>query len=181
MILRVYKYGEKVLREKSRPVGFVNDELRRLASDMLETMASAGGVGLAAEQVGRLERVCVIDIPAKCDCDEDAAFNAPIAMPLILFNPEIIAREGSQRDKEGCLSFPKIGGSLVRAAQVTCQYTDENNRPQIITARGFLARAIQHEVDHLDGILYIDHMTAVERLQYANKLKKMAKENGGTR
>ena len=181
MTLRVCKYGEKVLREKARPVACVTDELRRLADDMVETMHRAKGVGLAAEQVGRLERMCVIDIPEGCDEEADEIFNAPIPMPLKLFNPEIVAQEGSQKDKEGCLSFPNVGGSLVRAAQVTCQYLDEDNRPQMITARGYLARALQHEIDHLNGILYIDHMTAVERLACAAKLKKLAKANGGVR
>ncbi|MBO6167273.1 MAG: peptide deformylase [Kiritimatiellae bacterium] len=181
MILKIFKYGEKVLREKALRTGIVTDELKALADDMLETMHKAKGVGLAAQQVGRLERLCVIDIPDGCETDEDAAFNAPIAMPLKMFNPEIIAREGSERDKEGCLSFPGVGGSIVRARQVVCQYMDENSMPQIITARGFLARAIQHETDHLDGVLYIDHMTAVERLEYAAKLKKLSKGNGGTR
>ena len=181
MILKVFKYGEKVLRQKAEPVILVDDVLRNLADDMLETMDKAGGVGLAAQQVGRLERVCVIDVPLKCENDEDRAFNAPIPMPLRMFNPEIIAQEGSQRDKEGCLSFPNVGGSLVRAAQVTCQYLDGNGAVQIITARGFLARAIQHEVDHLNGVLYIDRMSAVERLEVAPKLKKLAKANGGTR
>lgn len=181
MALRVYKYGEKILREKAMPVTVVDDGLRRLAYEMLDVMHEAKGVGLAAQQVGRRERMCVIDIPSGCETQEDELFNAPIAMPLVLFNPEIISREGSQRDKEGCLSFPNVGGSLTRAAQVTCQYVDCENRPQMITARGFLARAIQHEVDHLDGILYIDHMTAVERLAFAAKLKKLAKQNGGVR
>ena len=181
MKLKVYKYGEKVLREKSQPVVVVDDRLRQLALDMLDTMHEAKGVGLAAEQVGHLERMCVIDIPEGCDSPEDEAFNAPVQMPLILFNPAIVAREGSQRDKEGCLSFPNVGGTLTRAAQVTCQYLDVNNMPQMITARGFLARALQHEIDHLDGILYIDHMTAVERLTCAAKLKKLAKAKGGVR
>lgn len=181
MILRVFKYGEKVLREKAETVAFVTDELRRLADDMLETMHKAKGVGIAAEQVGRRERMCVIDIPEGCDSEEDEVFNAPVAMPLRLFNPEIIAQEGSQRDKEGCLSFPGVGGSITRAAQVTCQYLDADNRPQVVTVRGFLARAIQHEVDHLNGVLYVDHMSAVERLAYAGKLKKLAKANGGAR
>jgi peptide deformylase len=74
-----------------------------------------------------------------------------------------------------------VGGSIVRAAQVTCSYVDEDNRPQIITARGFLARALQHEIDHLDGVMYIDRMSAVERLSFASKLKKLAKQNGGVR
>ena len=181
MKLKVYKYGEKVLREKATPVVVVDDKLRKLAADMVETMHESKGVGLAAEQVGHLEKMCVIDIPEGCEEQEDEVFNAPIAMPLVLFNPEIVAQEGSQRDKEGCLSFPNVGGSLTRAAQVTCQYLDADNRPQVITARGFLARALQHEIDHLNGILYIDHMSAVERLACAAKLKKLAKQNGGVR
>jgi peptide deformylase len=126
-------------------------------------------------------RLCVIDIPDSCETEEDAAFNAPIAMPLKLWNPQIVAKEGSVCDKEGCLSFPNVGGTLTRAWQVTVQYLDEDNRPQIITARGYLARALQHEIDHLDGVLYIDRMTAVERLACAPKLKKLAKANGGVR
>ena len=181
MKLKVFKYGEKVLREKATPVVVVDDRLRKLAEDMLETMHEAKGVGLAAEQVGRLEKMCVIDIPEGCEEAEDEIFNAPIAMPLVLFNPEIVAQEGSQRDKEGCLSFPNVGGTLTRAAQVTCQYLDADNRPQVISARGFLARALQHEIDHLNGVLYIDHMSAVERLAFASKLKNLAKTNGGTR
>lgn len=181
MKLKVFKYGEKVLREKANPVAVVDDRLRKLAADMLETMHDAKGVGLAAEQVGRLERMCVIDIPEGGEEADDEIFNAPIAMPLVLFNPEIVAQEGSQRDKEGCLSFPNVGGTLTRAAQVTCQYLDAENCPQMITARGFLARALQHEIDHLNGVLYIDHMSAVERLAHSAKLKKLAKSNGGTR
>ena len=180
-MLKIYKYGEKVLREKASNVPVVTDELRALADEMIETMHKAKGVGLAAQQVGHLEKMCVIDIPEGCEEQEDEMFNAPTVMPLVLFNPEIIASEGSQHDKEGCLSFPKIGGSVTRAAQVTCQYLDAENRPQVITARGFLARALQHEIDHLNGILYVDHLSAVERLTFAAKLKKMAKENGGVR
>ena len=181
MALKVYKYGEAVLRERAQPVAIVTDELRNLAEEMIDTMHEARGVGLAAQQVGRLEKMCVIDIPEGCEEPEDELFNAPVAMPLKLFNPEIIAQEGSQHDKEGCLSFPGVGGSITRAQQVTCQYLDEENRPQIMMARGFLARALQHEIDHLNGILYVDHMSAVERLTYASKLKKLAKENGGVR
>ena len=181
MSLKVYKYGEKVLREKAQPVGVVTDELRELAAEMIDLMHASKGVGLAAQQVGRTEKLCVIDIPEGCEEPEDEIFNAPIGMPLVLFDPEIIAQEGSQRDKEGCLSFPGVGGSITRAAQVTCQYLDAENRPQIVSARGFLARALQHEIDHLNGILYIDHMSAVERLAFAPKLKKLAKANGGAR
>jgi len=179
--LKIFKYGEPVLREKAEPVAVVADALRTLAADMIDTMHRSKGVGLAAEQVGRRERLCVIDIPEGCESAEDEAFNAVVDMPLVMFNPEILSREGSQRDKEGCLSFPGVGGSVTRAAQVTCQYLDEGNRPQIVTARGFLARAIQHELDHLDGVLYIDHMSAVERLSFAAKLKRLSAANGGAR
>ena len=153
MILKICKYGEKVLREKAVPVERITPELAKLADDMLETMAKAGGVGLAAEQVGRRERMCVIDIPPNCEDEEDAFFNAPIEMPLVLFNPEILSKEGAVCDKEGCLSFPGIGGSVVRAAEVVCRYMDEKGEVATITARGYLARAIQHELDHLDGII----------------------------
>lgn len=181
LVLRVCKYGEKVLREKAVAVAAVDESLIKLAGDMIDTMHATKGVGLAAQQVGRTERVCVIDIPEGCDEPEDELFNAPIRMPLSLFNPEIVAVNGAVCDKEGCLSFPGIGGSVVRAHEVVCRYTDENNQPQTIVARGFLARAIQHEVDHLDGILYVDKMTAVEKLRYAPKLKALAKKNGGFR
>lgn len=181
MVLKVRRYGERVLREKAVPVVAVDDSLRRLADDMLDTMRAAKGVGLAAEQVGRTERMCVIDVPAGCDEPDVEAFNAPVAMPLRLWNPEIVAREGAVRDKEGCLSFPGVGGSVTRAEMVVCRYLDDGNRPQTIAARGYLARALQHEIDHLDGVLYVDRMTAAERLGCAAKLKKLAKANGGVR
>ena len=181
MLLKIVHYGDKVLRERACPVAAVTPELLALANDMLSTMRRARGVGLAAQQVGRTERVCVIDIPEGCETDEDAAFNSIVQMPLVLFNPEIISRDGAQLDKEGCLSFPGIGGSVERAAQVTCQYLDINNLPQIVTARGFLARALQHEIDHLDGILYVDRLSEDERKSFEPKLKKLSDSNGGVR
>ena len=181
MNLKIYKYGEPVLREKAEPVAIVTPPLRALAADMIATMHRAKGVGLAAQQIGRTERMCVIDIPEGCENAEDEAFNSIVQMPLILFNPEIIAREGSQFDKEGCLSFPGVGGSVERSEQVTCQFLDENNMPQIVTARGFLARAIQHELDHLDGVLYIDRLAEAERDSFGPKLKKLSDANGGVR
>ena len=181
MVLRIFKYGEKVLREKAVPVTEVTPGLRRLVSDMIDTMHESSGVGLAAQQVGHLERVCVIDMPDSCENDFDAAFNAPVPMPLVMFNPEIVDRSGTVNDKEGCLSFPDVGGSLARAEQVVVRFMDEKGATQTVTARGYLARAIQHETDHLDGILYIDRMSAVERLACAGKLKRLASRNGGVR
>lgn len=181
MLLEITKYGQKVLREKARKVLRVDDAQRALADDMVETMHKARGVGLAAQQVGRTERLCVIDIPEGCDEGVDAMFNAPVKMPLKMWNPEIIDKQGALQEKEGCLSFPGISGEVVRAEQVTCSYIDEDSRPQTITVRGFLARAVQHETDHLDGVLFVDHFSAVERLSKAAKLKKLSKANGSAR
>ena len=180
MLLKIVHYGDKVLREKARPVLTVTPALVKLAEDMVETMYKARGVGLAAEQVGRLESVCVIDVPASCEEDDETRdFNAAVKMPLVMFNPIVISTEGSQCGKEGCLSFPKLGGTITRPGQVTCQYTDVHGMPQIITVKGFLARAVMHETDHLNGVLYVDHLSAVEKLEMADKLRRMAQKNGG--
>jgi peptide deformylase len=158
----------------------ITPALAKLAEDMVETIYKARGVGLAAEQVGRLESVCVIDVPASCEEDDETrAFNAAVKMPLVMFNPIVISTEGTQTGKEGCLSFPKLGGTVTRPDQVTCQYTDVNGMPQIITVKGFLARAVMHETDHLNGILYVDRLSAVEKLEMADKLQRMAQKNGG--
>ena len=181
MLLKVAKYGEKILRERTVNVDSVTDELRKLSQDMLETMYHTKGVGLAAPQVFRNERLCVIDVPPDCEEQFDCQFNLPVRMPLKMWNPEIIQRTGAVTDKEGCLSFPGLSGYVTRAEQVTCTYLDEFNKIQTITARGFLARAIQHEVDHLDGTVYIDRLSAVERLSLSKKLKRLCKENGSVR
>ena len=181
MLLKIVHYGDKILREKALPVPAVTPALIKLAQDMVETMYKARGVGLAAEQVGRLESLCVIDVPASCEEDDETrAFNAAVQMPLVMFTPVVISTEGSQCGKEGCLSFPNLGGTVTRPAQVTCQYTDAAGMPQIITVKGFLARAVMHETDHLNGVLYVDHLGAVEKLDMADKLQRMAKKNGGT-
>lgn len=182
MPLQIVKYGDKVLREKAVPVAAVTPELQALALEMIDAMHAASGVGLAAEQVGRLERLFVIDVPADCiDDPEERAFNAPISMPLVCFNPQIVSREGSQCDKEGCLSFPGLGGKVARAYEVTVSFLDISGRSQMVTARGLLARAFQHELDHLDGVLYVDHLSAVEKMGMSGKLKKLARANGGVR
>ena len=180
MQLPIVHYGNRILREKSIPVPAVTPALIALARDMVETMHRAKGVGLAAEQIGRLESVCVIDVPKECEeTDEIRDFNAAVEMPLVMFNPVVIATEGSQCGKEGCLSFPGLGGQVTRPDQVVCQYVDVHGMPQIITVRGFLARAVMHETDHLNGVLYVDHLGAVEKLAMAGKLHRMAQKNGG--
>jgi peptide deformylase len=180
MVLPVVKYGDKVLREKAVPVVQVTPSLVKLAQDMISTMHKSRGVGLAAEQVGRLESLCVIDVPLECE-DDDATkeFNARTEMPLVMFNPQILSLDGEQDGKEGCLSFPNMGAPLKRAAEVTVQYLDLNGMPQIATVRGFLARAVQHETDHLQGILYVDRLLPDDRAKIEKKIDSLCKKNGG--
>lgn len=175
MVLDIVTYGDEILRKEAREISEITDEIRTLASNMLETMYDAEGVGLAAEQVGRDEAICVIDVPSDCEKSKELAeFNAAIKMPLVIINGEITASEGTQRSSEGCLSFPDIHGQVARAMQVTLSYLDIEGKPQTITARGLLARAIQHELDHLKGKLMIDHFSNVQRLSVAGKLRRLS-------
>lgn len=179
-MLKITKYGEKVLREKAVPVPSVTPDLVKLAVDMIATMHKAKGVGLAAEQVGRTEALCVIDVPSDCEEDDETrAFNARVEMPLVMFNPQILSKDGVQEGREGCLSFPNMGAPLVRAAEVTAQYMDEKGRMQIITVRGFLARAVQHETDHLKGILYVDLLEPADRAKLEKRIAALCEKNGG--
>lgn len=180
MVLPIVKYGDKVLREKAVPVPQVTPELLRLAQDMVTTMHKAKGVGLAAEQVGHTESLCVIDVPLECEDDDDTReFNARVEMPLVMFNPSILSLEGEQEGREGCLSFPNMGAPLKRAAEATVQYMDVNGMPQIATVRGFLARAVQHETDHLKGILYVDRLADSDRVKIERKIETLCQKNGG--
>ncbi len=175
MILKIEKYGSAKLREKAVRVPFVTDELRALAADMLETMEQAKGVGLAAEQVGRNEAMFVIDVPPSCeDDDETREFNARAQRPLVCFNPQILSTAGEQKGREGCLSVPNCGADVTRAAEVTVQYQDAEGKTQISSVRGFLARAVQHEYDHLQGILYVDRLSDREREKVLAKMAKNA-------
>lgn len=180
-ILEVVKYGDPVLREKADPFLAVTPDVVELAQAMLDTMYHTKGVGLAAQQIGLTKAICVIDIPEGCeDDDETEEFNAnAVEMPLVMINPSIVATSGEQPGKEGCLSFPSIGGCVTRPMEVTAQYTDLTGMQQLITVRGFLARAVMHETDHLNGVLYIDHMTEDERKLHEKKLLKLVRKNGG--
>ena len=172
MILKIEKYGSDKLRMPAQKVA-VTPELAVLAEDMLETMYKAKGVGLAAEQVGRTEALCVIDVPLSCEDDEETRrFNADVAQPLVMFNPEIVSFSGEQTGREGCLSLPNVGGDVTRPFEVTVQFLDVKGVPQIVTARGFLARAVCHETDHLKGIIYVDHMDEKSRDKVIKKLLK---------
>lgn len=169
--LEMCHWGNPVLRQPCRPVDAVTDELRRLAVDMIETMYNANGVGLAAPQVGRNERLCVIDVPEDAEKEEYAEINAAIPMPLVMFNPEILSKEGEQTDEEGCLSFPSIHAPVTRADKVSFTFWDIQGARQTYTVYGLLARAVQHELEHLEGKVFIDNIPDLTPL--ANKLAKL--------
>jgi peptide deformylase len=143
--------GSPVLRQRAVEVAAVDDEVRRLVDDLFETMRAARGVGLAANQVGVARRVAVVDVGGD---------DPP---PLVLINPVITERSGTQVAEEGCLSIPDIFADVERAERVVVQALARDGRPCTVTATGFKARAIQHEIDHLDGILFLDHVSAVKR------------------
>jgi len=173
MIYPILKFGDDALRQKATPVAEVTDEVRKLVLNMLETMYASKGLGLAAEQIGRMECICVIDVPTDVEKEECRAENATITMPLVLINPEILASEGKQRNEEGCLSFPEINAPITRANQVTVTYLDIKGHRQTATAKGLLARAIQHEVDHLNGILLVDMMSPMQKLSVSGQLRRL--------
>lgn len=176
MIHDIVTFGQEVLRHKAQPVPSITKEIKTLVQDLLDSMYKARGVGLAAEQIGREEAVCVIDVPAESEKPECVVINAAIAMPLILINPVITATAGQQRNDEGCLSFPDINTPITRAMQVTVTYQDLAGKSQTATAQGLLARAILHETDHLNGVLLVDHMSTIQRLAVAGKLKRLQAE-----
>ena len=134
--------------------------------------------GLAAEQVGRREAMFVLDVPP---ADEDAGppSDPPVPMPLVLINPEIVERRGEQRGQEGCLSFPEIYVDVTRGFEVVARFMDLEGADHTITARGMLARAIQHELDHLNGVLLVDQMSPVQKVAVAGKLKRLKRQNRG--
>lgn len=176
MILDITIYGDEVLREKAKPVEKIDDGIKDLVYDMLETMHDADGVGLAAQQVGRTEDICVIDVPAESEKAKYREFNSAVEMPLVLINAKITATEGTQRDMEGCLSFPDIHAQITRADKVSVEYTNLDGERREATACGLLARAIQHELDHLQGTLMVDRMSKLQQMSAAGKLKRLRTE-----
>jgi peptide deformylase len=183
MVLEIVKYGHPALRQKGTPVKKVNAEIRQLANDMLETMNDANGVGLAAQQVGVPIQLAVIDVagiedrPSTLSIDGKEV-NIEEHMPLILINPEL--ELGAEREEgiEGCLSFPEITAEISRSLRVKVRATDLDGKQLVFEATGLLSRALQHEVDHLHGILFIDRMKSATRTALTSRLKRMQKEAG---
>lgn len=164
--LTLYEYPHPVLKKKAEKVAAVDDDIRQFLDDMLETMYAEAGVGLAAPQVGVSKRVVVIDI----------AHEGEKPAPLYLVNPEIIWRsEELQVCEEGCLSLPEQRAEVERPASVKVKYLDYHGKECELLAEEFLAVAVQHELDHLDGILYIDHLSRLKRQMLVKKLAKFQK------
>ena len=180
MVLEVTKYGHPVLREKGKRIERVTQEIRALAADMLETMHAEDGVGLAAQQVGRALMLTVIDVSSSERASQLFIDGQPLdiatSMPLILLNPKLVNPEGEQIGEEGCLSIPDINAEISRAEKVTVHARGLDGKELVFECTGLLARAAQHEVDHLNGVLFTDRMDAATRVSLAGKLKKMQKE-----
>lgn len=178
MKLTVHQYGDPVLRQKAEYIKEINETIRILARDMVKTMRAANGVGLAAEQVGKTVSLCVVELPAVMDCNEDGVPNNPyIPMPLTLINPVILhaGKETTIRE-EGCLSFPDIVGKIERPWSVTVRYKDLSGQYHEQAFHGMLARVVQHEIDHLNGVLFIDRMSHAKRLALKGRLKRLRQE-----
>jgi peptide deformylase len=180
VILEIVKCGHPILREKGRRIDCVTPELRQLVTDMIETMRVANGIGLAAQQVGRALMLAVIDATASELPSELLVNGQPqdlaAWMPLALVNPVLSNPEGEQIGSEGCLSVPDVTADIRRAARITVRAQNLDEKEITFDCTGLLARAAQHEVDHLNGILFIDRMDAATRASFAGKIKKLQKE-----
>jgi peptide deformylase len=181
MILPILEYGDPILRAKGKPIDIMDDRIRELAANMIETMHAANGVGLAAQQVGEALQLTVLDVslvedrPSTLKADGKDV-DPKAAMPLVLINPEIELHGATETGVEGCLSFPEITGDIERANTVSVRAQTLEGRTIEIEATGFLARAIQHEGDHLNGILFIDRMNSAAKAALSSRLKRLQKE-----
>ena len=167
-VRQLHLLGSPVLRQAATPVAAVNDDVRRLVDDLFDTMRGAKGVGLAANQVGVARRVAVVDVGEE------------FPPPLVLINPRIVhASDVTETAEEGCLSIPDLYGEVERPLAVTLEALDRDGRPYSVELSGFKARAAQHEIDQLDGILFLDHLSAVKRHLLVAKWKKSRKGKPG--
>jgi peptide deformylase len=160
-ILDLRVLGDPILRLDTRPVAVVTDDLRRLIDDMFATMRMARGIGLAAPQVGRSERIAVVDVGESG------------VGPIALVNPEIVSREGGEKGEEGCLSIPDVFGDVDRATRVVVRALDQAGAPITVEATDLLARCLQHEIDHLHGKLFIDHLSVLKKRAALDQWSKL--------
>jgi peptide deformylase len=181
MRLSILQYGDPILRAKGKPIDKIDNRIRELAQNMIETMRGANGIGLAGQQVGEPLQLTVLDISQVEDRPSTMKLNGAevdpeAAMPLVLINPLITRSEGSAIGTEGCLSFPEITGEIERAESVTVRAQTLETKAVEIEATGLLARALQHESDHLNGILFIDRMSSAAKATLSSRLKRLQKE-----
>jgi peptide deformylase len=165
-LLEIRKYPDPVLQKKASPVENIDPTLQKMIEDMIETMYNAPGIGLAATQVGELKRLIVFDLNPR-----EEGRN-----PSCLINPEIIEAEGEQTIEEGCLSVPEYYSEVKRKAKVTVRGMDAQGSPVQLCAEGILATVLQHEIDHLDGVLFIDRISALKRALYKKRIQKKMKK-----
>lgn len=165
-LLDLHLLGSPVLREESKPVKTVDDETRRYIADLFETMHAAKGVGLASNQVGVARRIAVVE------ADD---------IRLVMINPKILEASGEDTAEEGCLSVPDVFAEVTRPDKITLEATDENGKVYRKELEGLPARAVQHEIDHLDGILFLDHLSMLKRKRILAKWKKEHADEGYTK
>lgn len=163
---KIKKYGSDILRQVAEPIEEITDEIRQLANEMLKAMYDSEGVGLAAPQIGVSKRIIVLDIdPYDPSCE-----------PIALINPEIVERTGKEDSEEGCLSVPDVRGEVKRSENVTVEALNLDGKKVRIEATDLLARAIQHEIDHLNGVLFVDHLGRLKQQLIKKQLRKIEKE-----
>ncbi len=182
MKLPILQYGDPILRAKGKRVEKIEDTIRALAADMLVTMRAANGVGLAAQQVGHALQLTVLDVSQVEDRPSTMRLNGTevdpgSAMPLVLLNPRLALSGESILEVEGCLSFPDITADVERLFSVVAKAETLDGNEVEIEATGLLARALQHEVDHLHGILFVDRISSALKVSLASRLKRLQKEN----
>jgi peptide deformylase len=165
-LLTIRHYPDPVLSQVAQPVAEIDKTIKQLAQDMVETMYAAPGVGLAAPQVGESKRLVVIDCAPKGEPSQ----------LIIAVNPEILSREGEQFEEEGCLSVPGYYCRIHRAQRVAVRFLDLQGQPVEMAAEGFLAVAFQHEIDHLDGTLFVDHLSSLKKGMFRKKYKRIMQQ-----
>ena len=165
MIRPIVKFGDPVLQSRASDVPVIDSDLQKLIDDMIETMYAAPGIGLAAPQVGVPLRVFVVDLSVGRKADD----------LIVMVNPEFVEREGMQLEEEGCLSVPGFNATVVRPTRATLQGLDRTGERRTVEGTGLLARAFQHEVDHLDGTLFVDRLRGIKRDLIVRKIRKMMK------
>ncbi len=180
MVLPIYTYGQPVLRQRAVPVSGDSAELQRLIDDMVETMIGATGVGLAAPQVGQSLRLFTVDLTPFADdlaADNDGVVPDEARGPFAVINPDVEPAPGAEPEgyEEGCLSIPDVRESVLRPSRIRLRYLDRHFAPHETVAGGMFARVVQHEIDHLDGVLFTDHLSALRRRLLQRRLRAMSR------